>query len=134
VIFMMFLHFYASFLWWHISFVFSSFRFPMWIVPTTNWLIFLRMDSWVEILFLLFFRYSFDSTTNLDSIVWIFTWMILFYRWVCLLIMGTPRMTWSFLPMTVCLLRFVEIYCFIQTSSEFLCKCSILFICLLIDI
>jgi hypothetical protein len=91
--------------------------------------------GWIrELKFFFFFYNSFDSMTNLDSIVWIFTWMILFYRWVCLLIMGTPRMTWSFLPMTVCLLRFVEIYCFIQTSSEFLCKCSILFICLLIDI
>lgn len=40
-------------------------------------------------------------------------WMMLFYRWVCSPKMVTPRMTWSFLLMTICLLRFVEIYCFV---------------------
>lgn len=115
--FVMFLYIFDSlFYFWHFSVSFcligspcESYRLPIdryfW-----GWICKLK---YCFFWFFLIFGNLFDSMTVLILLFESLYWMMLFYRWVCLPKMVTPRMTWSFLLTTICLLRFVGIYCFV---------------------
>ena len=81
-------------------------RFLMSTVLTTSWLISLRMDLYVQFLYL--FSLFLCLRVNFSYECWFLTGLIAFFRWVCWLKMGTPRMIWSSQLMTICWPRLVS--------------------------
>lgn len=78
--------------------VLCLYRFPMSTVLTISWLIFLRMDLYVWALSFLLVSFP---RLSLHAYVLILP-KIKYFRWVCWLKMGTPRMIWGSQLMTLC--------------------------------